>query len=1101
MSESPSGVAVGRETANEGDATTFVPAVIQRIKKPTGDVQLHRSNLTNVEGNQYTTINHNNCSLSHTTVHPTDLVLPLDVDKLKGWLSIINQRAIQKDNHSKKTPGTVEWILVDSKLTTWLVADEGILWGTGMPGAGKTVLAASVVDHLLKMQQEDPSICVAVAYCRYTDPWTAEEIMGSLIRQQVESHPEAVIPIVKPIFDRLHAHDVRPSQEDLMGILRKISSLKVFSRTFYAIDGLDEASSDLQVEILDSLASLPVHFLITSRRLDILKQLVPHASFFDIVVRDHDIGLLIERKLRQMPNLRGVLKDETLKSTVISRIIEKSSGMFLLASLQLDMLAAAVSVKDLRERLERLPDGVTEMYAATMKRIEKTETSELAKRALTWLLYSRESLSIDDLRLAVAVHPETYAPDPEAVVEEETFLAIFCGLVTFEPETRLARLVHFTARDFLVPYMLETERNPHSLLASTCVAHLHLWTSGARPARFTYFFDHWSVHAEAADPLPDRVKQFVGQCERCLFPSTITVPWGTGPGPHILVRYNSLKLLKLWISTRSQQYVKQSVPKTLMINSRSTVGGFTPLAIAAVNGHIEAGRILLQVESIDTDAQDNAGATPLIHALRRGHVEFARILVQAGCDADIAGWGGTTALMEACRLGQSDMFDLFQLDGMDVNASDDDGYTALMMASMRGFGRAVRSLLEVENVAVNSSNGNGRTALLLACSSLADWSDIFGVVDELLQVEGIQVNLADGKGRTALMEACSWGLLGVVELLSYREDLDVNLADVDGRTALGEAARNGHTEIVKLLMNTEGIVADREDLEGRSPLFHASRHGHVEVVQILLLASPSRGMHEYLQSASWALIEASFYDRLEVVGLLLAVEGVNVNAVDQEGQTALMRAAGRGSRDVVEKLIAVEGVDVNAVDMNGRTALIHACSCMWWDEAYDAVVEILKGAKDKVKVNVADKLGRTALMEASLRGYGNIVKMLCNDHGLGADVGAVDAEGQTALSLACHGPSWAVPCRDGNKLLGHKNDQSLDIFRRRNQEGVDIFRRRTQGEYLGIFDTLVASRLREISLLQASLKALNEGGATFYSSQVVQGVVDMAMEVDPFTAE
>ncbi|TFK26020.1 ankyrin [Coprinopsis marcescibilis] len=1030
----PSGLDVGQET-NEGDGpenATLSPAVIQKIKSNTGDVNLHRPNLTNVEGNQYTTVN-NIYTMSHLPVHPMEMLKPHDVDKLKGWLSIINQRAIQKDNHNKKTPGTVEWILVDSKLTTWLAADEGILWGTGMPGAGKTVLAASVVDHLLKMQQEDPSICVAVAYCRYTDPWTAEEIVGSLIRQQVESHPHAIIPIVKPIYDRLHVHDVRPSQEDLMTILRSISSLKVFRRTFYTIDGLDEASSDLQVEILDSLASLPVHFLITSRRLDILKQLVPHARFFDIVVRDHDIGILIEKKLRQTPNLRGVLKDETLKSIVISRIIEKSSGMFLLASLQLDMLAVAVSVRDLRERLERLPDGVTEMYAATMKRTEKAETSELAKRALTWLLYSKRSLSIDDLRHAVAVNPETYAPDPEALVEEETFLAIFCGLVTFEPETRLARLVHFTAKDFLVPYMLETERNPHALLASTCIARIS--DKGFRDiddeddfqAMDKYFFKYWPVHAEAADPLPEPVKQFVCQYEP--FPILHSIEEyfeNFVPCPHLLVENNSLKLLRLWISTNPDKYADDSVPKTLVINSKLRDSGLTPLAIALQENNIEAGKILLQVGSIDVDMQDEEGVTLLMHAVQEGNVQFARMLVDAGCNVNVADFRGITALLHAWQLEESDILNLFELDKMDVNASNKNGETALICMSQWGFGKVVRALVDLKD---------------------------------------IQVNLADRTGRTALMVASIEGVTEIVRMLVLRQDIDVNAVDMEGRTALAEASRNGRTEIVKILVVVEGVVIDGEDFAGVSPLAYAARGGHVGVVQVLLSSPPGRGTDEYSRRASLALIEASRYGSLGVVSLLLEVEGVNINHVDQEGQTALMRAAGYGSLAVVKKLMAAEGIDVNAVDMNGRTALIHACSCMPADGSFDVILGILEGAKDTIKVNVADKLGRTALMEASLRGYGDIVKMLCNDNSLGVDVAAVDAEGQTALSLAFHSPFSSVPCSDGYKLL---DSVSVD-------QGPTIHLHRPQEEYFDIFHTLVASRIREINLLQASLKDLNEG--------------------------
>lgn len=166
-----------------------------------------------------------------------------------------------------------------------------------------------------------------LAFCRYTDPITTEQIMGALIKQLIERHPSSVLPFVMPLYGQHLREKTHPSQSDLLAMLQQISSSGVFNKMFCAVDGLDEASTSLQGKILDSLASLRINFFITSRRLDSLKDLVPTATFFDIIVRDGDILILIEEKIRLLPTLTRMLADDKLKLEVVSKILDKSSGM------------------------------------------------------------------------------------------------------------------------------------------------------------------------------------------------------------------------------------------------------------------------------------------------------------------------------------------------------------------------------------------------------------------------------------------------------------------------------------------------------------------------------------------------------------------------------------------------------------------------------------------------------------------------------------------------------------------------------------------------------------------------------------------------------
>ncbi|KAH6909406.1 hypothetical protein BKA70DRAFT_1425793 [Coprinopsis sp. MPI-PUGE-AT-0042] len=85
---------------------------------------------------------------------------------------IPNFRKIHQDMLAKATPDTGLWLFRGEKWGLWLEPDGDIkiLWGSGMPGAGKTVLAALVIAMLQGLaEKSDRKICVAYVYIRYSD--------------------------------------------------------------------------------------------------------------------------------------------------------------------------------------------------------------------------------------------------------------------------------------------------------------------------------------------------------------------------------------------------------------------------------------------------------------------------------------------------------------------------------------------------------------------------------------------------------------------------------------------------------------------------------------------------------------------------------------------------------------------------------------------------------------------------------------------------------------------------------------------------------------------------------------------------------------------
>lgn len=83
--------------------------------------------------------------------------------------------------------GTGLWICEDKQFQAWMNSDSSSkLFVTGIPGAGKTVLTATIIEEITKrVGQEEKGLAVAYYFCDYKDPATQNprSILASLAGQ------------------------------------------------------------------------------------------------------------------------------------------------------------------------------------------------------------------------------------------------------------------------------------------------------------------------------------------------------------------------------------------------------------------------------------------------------------------------------------------------------------------------------------------------------------------------------------------------------------------------------------------------------------------------------------------------------------------------------------------------------------------------------------------------------------------------------------------------------------------------------------------------------------------------------------------------------
>ena len=163
----------------------------------------------------------------------------------------------------------------------------------------------------------------------------------------------------------------------------------------------------------------------------------------------------------------------------------------------------------------------------------------------------------------------------------------------------------------------------------------------------------------------------------------------------------------------------------------------------------------------------------------------------------------------------------------DVNAAQADGMTALHWATYHDDTETVKQLITA-GADTSAANRYGVTPLALACTSGN------AEIVEMLVAAGADPKATLPGGETMLMIAARTGRLGPVKALLAR-GADVNAREAKGQTALMWAAAEGHTEVVDALLKAEADF--RTPLaSGFAPLFFAVREGRSDVVFRLLAA-------------------------------------------------------------------------------------------------------------------------------------------------------------------------------------------------------------------------------------------------------------------------
>ncbi|KAH8972271.1 hypothetical protein BDL97_02G186300 [Sphagnum fallax] len=248
----------------------------------------------------------------------------------------------------------------------------------------------------------------------------------------------------------------------------------------------------------------------------------------------------------------------------------------------------------------------------------------------------------------------------------------------------------------------------------------------------------------------------------------------------------------------------------------------TPLHFAAMDGHMEVVRPLLEWEGIITDAEDSAGLTPLHYSIQNGHSEVVDLLLEKGKSFATLDYDrqcgvfkdllGLATKHEEKTIAQTIAIQLLNTLGSRMKASADiynkfsgspsflDQSRLLAFAAVSNHSEIIRYIVKWQpEVNVNETS---------------NWADIPDLLATPLHFAALAVDVATVGGPKR-------GHVQAVEELLEHPKLDVNAQDNERMTPLLYAIEARNVDMVKVLCQKDKfhrLRATEENSNGHTPL-------------------------------------------------------------------------------------------------------------------------------------------------------------------------------------------------------------------------------------------------------------------------------------------
>ncbi|CAI6101215.1 unnamed protein product [Clonostachys chloroleuca] len=587
------------------------------------------------------------------------------------------------DLKGRRVDRTCEWFIRNNRYSKWLQSpDSDILWVSGGPGKGKTMLAIYLTQVLEQfVRTRDATLLYYFCDGKNEKRNTAIAILRGLLYQLLEQHPH-ILGFFRGAFtgprgNQYTVSNMIPLWDIFISILRDANLGSIFC----VLDGLDEceeASLRRLLKKLNILFSERAESSMTTRFNVILlsrgrpEWIESSLRRFSRVKLDpdsdeevgRDVDKYISYKIDEL-SAENELPGETLER-VRKTLKDGAHGTFLWVGFVAEGLKGK-SQSQVENMLTSIPKDLSEIYRRMLDDIPDPKNVALI---IGWVVLSRRPLTLAELAAAAKINC-TNTQSSEDILK---FRLESCG-VLLRIENNVVHLVHQSAKEYLQAdgprgkaiEMFFVTKADHLTLAKTCLEFMEGAVQSCPLLEYAALY--WPEHLRlASDPLPsihDISKSFFRDKSevRSIWWSNYWASHRYGKVPesftvlHLAAYFGITSLASQFVQKRHTLRFQHPTEK------RDTYGR-TPLLWAADRGHEETLGMLLD-KGANINAVDNRKMTALHLAIKGGHRGVISVLIQKGARVDLKDDSGSTPLVMAIKSGSKDVTKLLLGSGVE----------------------------------------------------------------------------------------------------------------------------------------------------------------------------------------------------------------------------------------------------------------------------------------------------------------------------------------------------------------------------------------------------------------------------------------------------
>ncbi|RGP58941.1 ankyrin repeat-containing protein [Fusarium sporotrichioides] len=459
-------------------------------------------------------------------------ILPQDkttLDRLLKWLNptkYAGDGSELKKHTTSHLEGTSQWLIDSPVFEQWHRGNSnGVLWIRGVPGAGKSVLAAKLIAHLAS--EECP---VMYFFFRHTiqSNHRPEAALRDWIGQILPFSPPLQLALKNLTSGDIDIGSVDDlSMSELWHLFRL--ALKSIPKAYCVVDALDEMDQHVMehfLQVLDQLGHVHpdrVKLIITSRPLATIEKIVRDLRLLDIRLGKDQVNPDILKYLHH--RLDRMSLASKIRDAIMHELVRKADGQFLYAKFAMDTISGlkAMTMETVTEALDNIPVELSAIYRNLLRdQMARTDLPEgFCILVLQLVTHATRPLRLLEIADCIKVTKPQFGQDTGLL---KSRVRMSCGPLLEVLPDESVRVVHHSLTEYLfgttrsgsdkdVPLF---EPGPmHNLLALTCLSYLRagcldnlkaddprddyrrLWGKEYRlPPFLMYAADNWHLHTK-----------------------------------------------------------------------------------------------------------------------------------------------------------------------------------------------------------------------------------------------------------------------------------------------------------------------------------------------------------------------------------------------------------------------------------------------------------------------------------------------------------------------------------------------------------------------------------------------------------------------------